>query len=93
MLRLLIDNGITAKNWNGILLATTGLLGIAMIRGVFSFLNSYWSEKASQGIAFDLRNQVYRKLQTLRCITKISPSFDSSHWAFQPYFFWQIWAR
>jgi ATP-binding cassette subfamily B protein len=46
-------------------LATAGLLVIAVARGLFSFLSSYWSEKSSQGIAYDLRNQIYRKLQTL----------------------------
>ena len=63
--RELIDNGITPKQWQGILIATGGLLIVALVRGLFSFLNSYWSEKASQGIGYDLRNQLYRKLETL----------------------------
>jgi ATP-binding cassette subfamily B protein len=65
MIRLLIDDGIIANSWTGIFLATAGLLVIAVARGLFSFLSSYWSEKSSQGIAYDLRNQIYRKLQTL----------------------------
>ncbi|MEM7029123.1 MAG: ABC transporter ATP-binding protein [Chloroflexota bacterium] len=69
----LIDEGITPENWNAILLATTGLVVIAILRGVFNFLNTYWSETASQGIAFDLRNEIYRKLETL------SISFHDEH--------------
>ena len=65
VIRRLIDDGIAVNDWNGILWATGLLLGLAIIRGGFNFLNAYWSEKASQGIAFDLRNQVYRKLETL----------------------------
>ncbi|MEM7345332.1 MAG: ABC transporter ATP-binding protein [Chloroflexota bacterium] len=65
MIRQLIDNGISVNSWNGIVWATLGLVGIAAVRGIFNFLNTYLSEKASQGIAYDLRNQVYRKLERL----------------------------
>ncbi len=65
LFQLLIDDGIEGQNWNAIVNATLFLLAIAIIRGIFSFCNTYWSEKASQGIAFDIRNEVYTKLETL----------------------------
>ncbi|MEM7129757.1 MAG: ABC transporter ATP-binding protein [Chloroflexota bacterium] len=65
LVRQLIDNGIEAGSWNGILIATGGLLLVAIVRGLFSFTNVYWSETASQGIAYDLRNEIYTKLETL----------------------------
>ena len=65
LIRQLIDNGIEIRSWNGILLATTGLLVIAVLRGIFNFTNAYWAEIASQGIAYDLRNAIFRKLETL----------------------------
>lgn len=65
LIRQLIDDGIEAQSWNGILAATAGLLIVAIIRGLFSFSNAYWSEKASQGVAYDLRNQIFAKLETL----------------------------
>lgn len=65
LVRQLIDNGIEAGSWNGILIATGGLLLVAVVRGVFSFINAYWSETSSQGIAYDLRNEIYAKLETL----------------------------
>jgi len=65
LLRLLIDEGIAVKSWNGILIATGGLLVIAVMRGVFNFLQGYWSEQVSQNVAYDLRNDVYKKLANL----------------------------
>jgi ATP-binding cassette subfamily B protein len=65
LVRLLIDNGIIAGSWNGIVLATVGLLGVAVARGLFNFLQGYWSEQASQNVAYEMRNEVYRRLATL----------------------------
>ncbi len=61
----LIDDGITPRALNAIWLATALLLGIAIVRGIFSFTNTYWSETASQGVAYDLRNQIFAKLERL----------------------------
>jgi ATP-binding cassette subfamily B protein len=64
-LRLAIDGGIVGHRWSAILWAAVGLLGVAAVRGVFTFLQGYLSEKASQGVAYDLRNEIYGKLQSL----------------------------
>ncbi len=37
----------------------------AVLRGVFGFLQSYWAERNSQSIAFDLRNDLFSKIQRL----------------------------
>jgi ATP-binding cassette, subfamily B, multidrug efflux pump len=37
----------------------------AVLRGVFAFLQAYWAEKNSQAVAYDLRNDLYSKIQTL----------------------------
>lgn len=63
--RALIDRGISGGSRGWILASTGGLLGIAVIRGLFSFLHGYLAEKAGQGVAFDLRNGIYEKLQNL----------------------------
>lgn len=65
LIRRAIDDGISVGNMTAIFIATGGLLGVAVARGVFTFLQNYLSEKASQGSAYDLRNQIYGKLQTL----------------------------
>lgn len=41
------------------------ILVFAVVRGAFSFVQSYMAEKTSQGVAFDLRNEIFAKLQRL----------------------------
>lgn len=41
------------------------ILAFAMMRGLFSFVQAYMAEKTSQGIAFDLRNEIFAKVQRL----------------------------
>jgi ATP-binding cassette subfamily B protein len=41
------------------------ILVFAVLRGVFSFLQAFMSETTSQGIAFDLRNAIFEKIQRL----------------------------
>ena len=47
---------------------TTALVAIvifAILRGLFSFLQAFWAEKNSQAVAYDLRNDLYAKIQQL----------------------------
>lgn len=37
----------------------------AVLRGLFAFLQAYWAEKNSQAVAYDLRNDLYAKIQRL----------------------------
>jgi ATP-binding cassette subfamily B protein len=37
----------------------------AVLRGFFSFLQGYWAERNSQSVAFDLRNDLFAKVQRL----------------------------
>ncbi len=37
----------------------------AAFRGVFAFLQAFWAEKNSQSVAYDLRNDLYSKIQKL----------------------------
>ncbi len=37
----------------------------ATLRGVFAFLQSYWAERNSQSVSFDMRNELYAKIQRL----------------------------
>lgn len=41
------------------------IVGFAILRGVFSFIQAYMSERVSQGIAFDFRNEIFAKIQRL----------------------------
>ncbi len=79
-IRLLIDKGLPHSqsvpgkpgatvlidgSWKWIIIASCALVGLAIVRGVFNFLQGYLAEKASQGVAFDLRNTLFTKLQNL----------------------------
>ncbi|HTX92790.1 MAG TPA: ABC transporter ATP-binding protein [Anaerolineales bacterium] len=46
--------------WGGIILVVFGI-----VFGVFAFLQAYWAEKNSQAVAFDLRNDLFAKIQRL----------------------------
>jgi ATP-binding cassette, subfamily B, multidrug efflux pump len=48
-----------------ILVAAGSIVLFALLRGIFAFLQTYWAEKNSQSVAFDLRNDLYAKLQNL----------------------------
>ncbi|HJS19983.1 MAG TPA: ABC transporter ATP-binding protein [Anaerolineales bacterium] len=37
----------------------------AAVRGIFAFLQAFWAEKNSQSVAYDIRNELYAKIQTL----------------------------
>lgn len=60
-----IDEGIEAGDMSVITRSALFLVGLAVLRGAFAFLQGYASEVASQGVAFDLRNKIYDKLQRL----------------------------
>jgi len=53
--------GDSAVITNNILL----LLGLALVKGLFTYLYGRWTEVASQNVAFDLRNAIHDKLQSL----------------------------
>ncbi len=65
MIRLAIDGGVEKRDLNTIYVAVGGLIGLALLRGVFTFLQGYLSERASQGVAFDMRDGLFAKLQRL----------------------------
>lgn len=41
------------------------IIVFAVARGIFAFMQSFFAEKMSQGIAFDLRNDLFSKIQRL----------------------------
>ena len=48
-----------------LLTAIISIVVFAVLRGVFAFLQAYWAEKNSQAVAYDLRNDLYAKIQNL----------------------------
>ncbi|CAA9460068.1 MAG: Heterodimeric efflux ABC transporter, permease/ATP-binding subunit 1 [uncultured Rubrobacteraceae bacterium] len=65
LIRVAIDEGIVPRSLYVILLAVGGLVGAALMRGLFQFLQGYLAERASQGVAYDLRNDLFAKIERL----------------------------
>lgn len=77
LLRWMIDRGMTVDgpptnlfgmelgNQTIIIVGTIGLALVAVSHGVFNFTQAFWSEQASQSVAYDLRNELYEKIQGL----------------------------
>jgi DNA-binding MarR family transcriptional regulator len=65
LLRQLIDDGIYQLNMNVIWFVAGLIILVAIVRGVFNFLQGYLSEKTSQGVAYELRNEIFERLQHL----------------------------
>ncbi|RKH04571.1 ABC transporter ATP-binding protein [Corallococcus carmarthensis] len=65
MIRIAIDQGLARGEQRPVWLAVGGLAAIALGRGLFNFLQGYLAERASQGVAFDLRDALFARIQRL----------------------------
>jgi ATP-binding cassette subfamily B multidrug efflux pump len=65
LLQILIDQGIATKDMPRIVRLAVVMVGVALVGALFRFLQGYLSEKASQGVAYDLRNELFAKIQRL----------------------------
>jgi ATP-binding cassette subfamily B protein len=63
LVRLAIDRGITPGDPTMLLVATVGMLAIALVRGAASFAQTYGSERAAQGLAYELRDALFAHIQ------------------------------
>ena len=68
LVRIIIDR-VTEGNTTGtdtvIIAAGIAIILFALSRGVFAFIQGYMAEKLSQSIAFDIRNELFAKIQRL----------------------------
>ncbi|MEO8893415.1 MAG: ABC transporter ATP-binding protein [Coleofasciculaceae cyanobacterium] len=60
-----IDQGIAPQDQQVILYSAGLMVLVAIGRGLFNFGQSFWAEAASQGVAYDLRNRIFTKIQNL----------------------------
>lgn len=65
IIRTVVDVGIGENQPDVLTNSVLLLLGATLIRGVFRFGEGYLTERVSQGIAYVMRSQLYRKLQSL----------------------------
>ncbi len=60
-----IDQGLTRGSLSLLLALALAVVAVAVLRGLTSFGQSYLAERVSQGVAYDLRNALYDKIQHL----------------------------
>ena len=65
LIRWAIDKGIRLGDFSLLALAVSALLGMVVVRGVFTYFQGRWTEIASQSVAYDLRNELQRKITLL----------------------------
>ena len=61
----IIDDGIAAGQMRVVLGAAVGTVALAIAGSAFSFLQGVLSARTAQGVAYDLRNQLYARIQSL----------------------------
>jgi ATP-binding cassette subfamily B multidrug efflux pump len=64
-IRWIVDFGVIEKNMSILISSILGLLGLTILKGLIDFLIGRWTEVASQGVAYDIRNAIYEKLASL----------------------------
>lgn len=60
-----IDQGIAKQNLQVVLQSAGWMVIAAIARGLFNFGQSFWAEAASQGVAYDMRNKIFSKIENL----------------------------
>jgi len=65
MTQKIIDDGITARQMPVVVWASVGMVVLAVAGSVFTFLQGMLSARTAQGVAYDLRNQLYTRIQSL----------------------------
>src|SRR5260370_11583945 len=65
LIRVAIDVGFTQAQPTVLAQAVAGLAALAFVRGLFTFLQGYLAERASQGVAYDLRDALFAQIQRL----------------------------
>ena len=63
--RMIVDRGISKGNMNILIGLALAMVVFAGLRSLFSFLQGVLMARTAQGIAYDLRNQIYAKIHAL----------------------------
>ncbi len=64
-IRWIVDAGIVQRDLQILPISLAGLLLLSLCKGGVDFMLGRWTEVASQGVAYDIRNAIYDKLSSL----------------------------
>ena len=66
LLRYLVDDLLAQQGADSALaVVVSGLIGLAVVRGIFTFLSGRWAAQTAEGIALRLRNYLFDHIQRL----------------------------
>ena len=65
ILRFVIDRGVTLQDQSFMLQSGLLVVGLGVLRGIAGFLGRYLTEAQSHKVAYDIRNDLYKKVQQL----------------------------
>jgi ATP-binding cassette subfamily B protein len=65
VVRWIVDAGIEKGDVTLLAQSVSALLGLTLVKGILAFFQGRWTEIASQGVAYDLRNAIHHKLSSL----------------------------
>jgi ATP-binding cassette subfamily B protein len=65
VVRIAIDDGLVPEDARIVLHGAVALIVIAVLRGLLNWGSGYLAERASQGVAFDLREGLFERIQKL----------------------------
>lgn len=60
-----IDHGLVGGSTRYLIDAALMIVGLAIVQGIFTFLRSYLFQYLAEMVGYDLRNELYAKLQSL----------------------------
>jgi ABC-type multidrug transport system fused ATPase/permease subunit len=64
-IRWIVDQGIRGGDTDLLFWSVMLLLAVTAVKGILTFVQGRWTEVASQGVAYDLRNAIHHKLAYL----------------------------
>ena len=64
-IRWVVDNGIETGNMRTIIYSVLVLIGVALVKGVLTFIEGRSLEMVSQGVAYSIRKAIHAKLAAL----------------------------
>ncbi len=65
LLAQVIDTGLAGNNLRFLIDAALIIVGLSLLQGIFTFLRSYLFQYLAEQVGYDLRNELYAKLQSL----------------------------
>jgi ATP-binding cassette subfamily B protein len=65
LIRGIVDRGVENKDLQYLSWMVLALVGLTVVQGVLGYFQGKWIEQASQNVAYDLRNQIYKKVSSL----------------------------